>query len=489
MNEFARAVQSTNINIKNIPRYYEFIKHPMDLATVRQKILEKQYASLDAFGDDLELMHSNCVLYNTYDAPVTQDCNVLQDVWTPVLEQQQAKTKGSGRGAKKERNSGRGAKGHTKQSSTVGPVKSEHEWTWAEKEALLLQIGELAPDEMAQVVQIVSEQTDLTARDVEGEGDVVLDLGDMPAATLCKLQQVVMASHKVQGQQKGVTPLATQREPNTAGQGDSVQHDTTSERTGEGGSAKQGGEGCNKRSAMPQTREALAALAAQTAANTDAALQALGDELRRMNGKVILRDHQVEGALDAAGSVITSAVSRYTLEPSLVAQQLAQQLQSDNESSSDTVSSDAEEEGVPSPHIILPGATDDDGAMLAIENPGNWQLDSCGVGGSDSLVGAVSSLWDEFANKDAQQAELVKQRAELEEQLRCVRKAKEEEFRRQAQKAEEVRMQKNVEETRQRQRERLQCKMEREQQVQHVELDLQQQIMVEYENCQANKIL
>ncbi|KAH8110536.1 hypothetical protein DFH11DRAFT_1514277 [Phellopilus nigrolimitatus] len=49
------------------PDYYEIIKEPMDLQTMLKKVKQKQYKSKAEFSDDLELIWSNCFIYNTGD--------------------------------------------------------------------------------------------------------------------------------------------------------------------------------------------------------------------------------------------------------------------------------------------------------------------------------------------------------------------------------------------------------------------------------------
>lgn len=44
--------------------YLKIVKVPMDLGTVSQKLNSDQYASMDAFFDDVLLIWSNCMLYN-----------------------------------------------------------------------------------------------------------------------------------------------------------------------------------------------------------------------------------------------------------------------------------------------------------------------------------------------------------------------------------------------------------------------------------------
>uniref|UniRef100_K3WEQ4 histone acetyltransferase n=1 Tax=Globisporangium ultimum (strain ATCC 200006 / CBS 805.95 / DAOM BR144) TaxID=431595 RepID=K3WEQ4_GLOUD len=48
----------------NIPQYFEVVKHPMDLALVKNKCLNLEYASADECADDIRLVFTNACLFN-----------------------------------------------------------------------------------------------------------------------------------------------------------------------------------------------------------------------------------------------------------------------------------------------------------------------------------------------------------------------------------------------------------------------------------------
>lgn len=50
--------------------YYDIIKNPIDLSTIRHKLDAKQYATPPEFRDDVLLMCENCFIYNPEDQPV-----------------------------------------------------------------------------------------------------------------------------------------------------------------------------------------------------------------------------------------------------------------------------------------------------------------------------------------------------------------------------------------------------------------------------------
>ncbi len=52
------------VNRRDAPRYHEIVKHPMDLSTMTKKLRGLQYKSKQEFVADLNLIWSNCLLYN-----------------------------------------------------------------------------------------------------------------------------------------------------------------------------------------------------------------------------------------------------------------------------------------------------------------------------------------------------------------------------------------------------------------------------------------
>ncbi|KWU45466.1 Bromodomain-containing protein, partial [Rhodotorula sp. JG-1b] len=58
----------------DVPDYFDVIKHPMDLATLLKKVRQQSYRTKKAFADDLDLIWSNCLLYNSH--PVSRHCSI-----------------------------------------------------------------------------------------------------------------------------------------------------------------------------------------------------------------------------------------------------------------------------------------------------------------------------------------------------------------------------------------------------------------------------
>ncbi|KAK6628515.1 hypothetical protein RUM43_002330 [Polyplax serrata] len=55
------------VDLKEVPDYTDVVKHPMDLSTIKYKIDNFQYSSVDDLEMDFNLMISNCLAYNAKD--------------------------------------------------------------------------------------------------------------------------------------------------------------------------------------------------------------------------------------------------------------------------------------------------------------------------------------------------------------------------------------------------------------------------------------
>ncbi|XP_051116565.1 transcription factor GTE10-like isoform X3 [Andrographis paniculata] len=66
----------------NIPDYFNVIKHPMDLGTVKGKLLSNQYSNLMEFAADVRLTFKNATTYN----PPGHDVHVMAEVMSKHFE-------------------------------------------------------------------------------------------------------------------------------------------------------------------------------------------------------------------------------------------------------------------------------------------------------------------------------------------------------------------------------------------------------------------
>uniref|UniRef100_H3CCY0 Bromodomain containing 4 n=1 Tax=Tetraodon nigroviridis TaxID=99883 RepID=H3CCY0_TETNG len=75
---FYKPVDVTSLGLHD---YYDIIKHPMDLSTIKKKMDSRQYRDAQEFAADVRLMFSNCYKYNPPDHDVVSMARNLQDVF------------------------------------------------------------------------------------------------------------------------------------------------------------------------------------------------------------------------------------------------------------------------------------------------------------------------------------------------------------------------------------------------------------------------
>ena len=64
-----------------IPDYFNVVKHPMDLSTIRRKLDDAVYKALTEFEQDFRLIISNCRLYNPPDSDISMMATQLEDAF------------------------------------------------------------------------------------------------------------------------------------------------------------------------------------------------------------------------------------------------------------------------------------------------------------------------------------------------------------------------------------------------------------------------
>lgn len=74
------------VDVSLAPDYYQVIRHPMDIATMKVKNAKGEYKSLRDLKDDFKLMFENCLFYNGDDSIYAQAAQVLDKVVTLRIE-------------------------------------------------------------------------------------------------------------------------------------------------------------------------------------------------------------------------------------------------------------------------------------------------------------------------------------------------------------------------------------------------------------------
>jgi len=69
------------------PDYYEIIKEPVDLKTMRERVNEGHYDSIMKFVGDVERIFNNCRIYNKKDTVYYKMADKLEETIKPFLDQ------------------------------------------------------------------------------------------------------------------------------------------------------------------------------------------------------------------------------------------------------------------------------------------------------------------------------------------------------------------------------------------------------------------
>ena len=67
------------VNSKKVPDYYNLVKNPIDLQTIRKRINEKFYKNRIMFLDDIQLLIDNSALYNGRNHSITISAEKLYE--------------------------------------------------------------------------------------------------------------------------------------------------------------------------------------------------------------------------------------------------------------------------------------------------------------------------------------------------------------------------------------------------------------------------
>eukprot|EP00730_Choanoeca_flexa_P005980 TRINITY_DN12063_c0_g1_i2.p1 TRINITY_DN12063_c0_g1~~TRINITY_DN12063_c0_g1_i2.p1 ORF type:complete len:1031 (+),score=278.66 TRINITY_DN12063_c0_g1_i2:380-3472(+) len=88
MQQDTTGIFSKPVDRRKVADYYAIVMNPIDLGAMRERARDNNYQSIDAFREDLELMLSNCVLYNGPVSPYTSIAKRLVQVGTNEIDKQ-----------------------------------------------------------------------------------------------------------------------------------------------------------------------------------------------------------------------------------------------------------------------------------------------------------------------------------------------------------------------------------------------------------------
>ena len=69
-----------------IPDYFDIVKQPMDLGTVKQRLQSNYYTSMQQFLNEVQLIFDNCILYNGESSQVSIMCKNVRDEYYKLYE-------------------------------------------------------------------------------------------------------------------------------------------------------------------------------------------------------------------------------------------------------------------------------------------------------------------------------------------------------------------------------------------------------------------
>ena len=75
----------------NLPDYPIIVKHPMDLGTVRKRLHEGKYCSLDTFADDIRLVFRNAMTFNHHTHPIYKKASAMLSSFEGILHKTKKK--------------------------------------------------------------------------------------------------------------------------------------------------------------------------------------------------------------------------------------------------------------------------------------------------------------------------------------------------------------------------------------------------------------
>lgn len=69
-----------------VPTYFEIVKQPMDFGTIKNKLKRGEYENIEDFESDIELVFSNCYLFNGKESEVGKICSEVESFYLEALK-------------------------------------------------------------------------------------------------------------------------------------------------------------------------------------------------------------------------------------------------------------------------------------------------------------------------------------------------------------------------------------------------------------------
>ena len=217
-----------------IPAYFQVVKKPMDLGTIKKNLQSNHYHKKPPFMKDVRQVWTNCKLYNSEQSAYWQAANRMSLYFDQKVKEadEQMKFATKPAEAKKPKQEPRpkekkkNKKKSEKRPKTGGaasddvqalarkidelqreiskqpkPLSDKPEMEWAQQEELTELIGELSgndkhgKDKLTQVLEIIKSSSNVLDDGNEDEDGIELDLESLPNDTQWRLWDYVMENH------------------------------------------------------------------------------------------------------------------------------------------------------------------------------------------------------------------------------------------------------------------------------------------------------
>ncbi|KAG6616980.1 Transcription initiation factor TFIID [Phytophthora cinnamomi] len=84
-NPFLQKFTKENCKRLGVPNYFDYIKNPMDLTRMKEKVERAEYSKIDQFTSDIKLMASNAKTFNRVGEPVHQMAIEIEQLYESKL--------------------------------------------------------------------------------------------------------------------------------------------------------------------------------------------------------------------------------------------------------------------------------------------------------------------------------------------------------------------------------------------------------------------
>lgn len=179
----------------NIPDYFNIIKHPMDLGTIKKRLASGSYSNPMAFASDVRLTFTNAMTYN----PPGNDVHIMADAlnkifekkWKPIDQKLAAAAevmKREKESAKSESSSmPKNRKASTENGVTIS-IDNKPKMSFVEKQKLSNRLQSQIDEMPNHIIEFLRQKTN---NDKSNEDEIEIDIESLDDETLFELQRLL----------------------------------------------------------------------------------------------------------------------------------------------------------------------------------------------------------------------------------------------------------------------------------------------------------